>query len=119
MATLEDGIYTILKAPSDLAATLPRVDPGETVVLLPPNAAEAASQRVGSLFCSYSRICFYDFFFRLQWEVKRTPKGTYTITNRGNFLSFDGEPGRGKKVQGDRPPREWSLYKATDRFAYQ
>ena len=63
MATLEDGIYTILKAPSDLAATLPRVDPGETVVLLPPNAAEAASQRVGSLFCSYSRICFYDILF--------------------------------------------------------
>ncbi|KAH9988933.1 hypothetical protein BJV77DRAFT_1019249 [Russula vinacea] len=96
MAALEDGFYTITKVQA-LAATLPSVDPGANVVLLPPSADEAPNQR---------------------WEVKRTPKGTYTITNRGNFLSFDGEPDRGKRVQGYRPPREWSLYKATDPFAY-
>jgi hypothetical protein len=63
MATLEDGFYTIIKGSSDLAATNPSVDPGSDVLLLPPGAAEAASQRVGSLLCSYSRIRFYDILF--------------------------------------------------------
>jgi hypothetical protein len=58
-------------------------------------------------------------FSRLQWEVKRTPKGTYTITNRGKILSFDGEPEFAKRVHGNGQPREWSLYNAADRFAYQ
>jgi hypothetical protein len=58
-------------------------------------------------------------FSRLQWEVKRTPKGTYTIRNRGSYLSFEGEPEHGKFVRGFPLAREWSLYKAADPFAYQ
>ncbi|KAH9988935.1 hypothetical protein BJV77DRAFT_964163 [Russula vinacea] len=97
MATLEDGFYTITKVPTDYAATLFTLDPETPVVTLPPSKVEAPNQR---------------------WEVKRTPKGTYTITNGGKFLSFDGEPEFSKRVQGNRQPREWSLYKATGPFAY-
>ncbi|KAF8481653.1 hypothetical protein DFH94DRAFT_691297 [Russula ochroleuca] len=95
---LPDGVYTIVQVPNDLA-TLRSDDPGADVVLLPPSVEEAPSQR---------------------WEVKRTPKGTYTIINRGNSLSFEGEPERGKAVRGypSRPPREWSLYKAAEPNAY-
>jgi hypothetical protein len=53
MATLEDGIYTIIRVPNELA-TLPSVDPGGIVELLPPSEVEAINQRVGSIFCSYS-----------------------------------------------------------------
>ena len=119
MATLEDGFYTITKVPTDYAATLFTLDPETPVVTLPPSKVEAPNQRVGSISYSYSRIYSYDIFPRLQWEVKRTPKGTYTITNGGKFLSFDGEPEFSKRVQGNGQPREWSLYKATGPFAYQ
>jgi hypothetical protein len=53
MATLEDGIYTIIKTPNELA-TLSSVDTGSIVELLPPSEVEASSQRVGSISCSYS-----------------------------------------------------------------
>ena len=61
------------------------------------------------------------FFSRFQWEIERKPNGNYTIINRGNSLSFQGEPEHGKPVQGipSLPPREWSLYKATEPRAYQ
>ena len=58
-------------------------------------------------------------FSRVQWVVKRTPRGTYTITNRGISLSFEGGPEFGKTVQGLEDHREWSLYKAADPFSYQ
>jgi hypothetical protein len=59
------------------------------------------------------------FFSRGQWEVTRTPRGTYTITNRGISLSFEGEPKLFKAVEGISDVREWSLYKAADPFSYQ
>ncbi|KAF8481654.1 hypothetical protein DFH94DRAFT_403677 [Russula ochroleuca] len=95
---LPNGLYTISKEQRELA-TLQSVKPGTDVVLQPSNPDEFPDQR---------------------WEVRRTPKGTYTIINRGNSLSFEGEPEIDKLVRGypDRPPREWSLYKAAERNAY-
>ena len=74
MAALEDGFYTITKVQA-LAATLPSVDPGANVVLLPPSADEAPNQRVGSIFYSYSRICFYDILLPLPVGGQENTKG--------------------------------------------
>jgi hypothetical protein len=119
---LQDGVYTITKVNPKLIATLESVLPGTSVVLLAPSVGVGLSQRVGSISHSYSIHEFvFTIFFTRQWEVKRTSKGTYTINNRGNFLSFDGPPAQGKLVRGypNLPPREWSLYKAAEPQAYQ
>ncbi|KAH9988938.1 hypothetical protein BJV77DRAFT_1019284 [Russula vinacea] len=91
-----NGFYTIGRNINDLA-TLPSEQQLTDVVLLPPSAREAPGQR---------------------WEVTRTPRGTYTITNRGISLSFEGEPKLYKTVKGISDVREWSLYKAADPFSY-
>jgi hypothetical protein len=74
MATLEDGIYTIIRVPNELA-TLPGLDPGGIVELLPPSEVEAPSQRVGSISCSYSRIRFYDNLFPPPVGGQKNTKG--------------------------------------------
>ncbi|KAH9988953.1 hypothetical protein BJV77DRAFT_1151700 [Russula vinacea] len=95
---LPDGLYTIGKDPKFLA-TLQSDKPGTDVVIRPANETEAVGQR---------------------WSVQRTPKGTYTIINRGNSLSFEGQPEHGKPIEGipSRPHREWSLVESTERHAY-
>ncbi|KAF8481651.1 hypothetical protein DFH94DRAFT_403567 [Russula ochroleuca] len=95
-STLADGLYTISKNQTTLA-TLQSVQPGTDIVLLPSSAHEAPDQR---------------------WEIKRTSKGTYTITNQEISLSYEGEPERRKRIRGYPDDREWSLYKAADPFSY-
>ena len=116
---LPDGLYTIGKDPKFLA-TLQSDKPGTDVVIRPANETEAVGQRVGSISYFIHEFILTKFFSRVQWGVQRTPKGTYTIINRGNSLSFEGHPEHGKPIEGipSRPHHEWSLVAGTERHAY-
>ena len=119
---LPNGLYTISKDPqAQELATLPSVRPGTDVVLKPKSQDEHLEQRVGQFPTPIHEFLPMTFCFRVQWEIRRTPNGTYTIINQENSLSFEGEPERHTRVRGfpNHPPREWIIYKAIEPDSYQ